>query len=182
MTMEYIILEYRLSSEIDFSSLTYFSCLVKKKLPAACRGRAGQRGRPCITIAPAAGRPPNLFGERDHMQEEMHYITEEMAAEFAAALGQREYSRGTVENYLRSLRRFAAWSGCTCCADKIMILYRNGGRDRGERRFPCGKRAESAGIRAKKARRAGSSLFFGKPACSSCAKSQDHLAFCANLK
>ena len=86
MTMEYIILEYRLSSEIDFSSLTYFSCLVKKKLPAACRGRAGQRGRPCITIAPAAGRPPNLFGERDHMQEEMHYITEEMAAEFAAAL------------------------------------------------------------------------------------------------
>ena len=84
--MEYIILEYRLSSEIDFSSLTYFSCLVKKKLPAACRGRAGQRGRPCITIAPAAGRPPNLFGERDRMQEEMHYITEEMAAEFAAAL------------------------------------------------------------------------------------------------
>lgn len=45
------------------------------------------------------------------MQEEMHYITEEMAAEFAAALGQREYSRGTVENYLRSLRRFAVWSG-----------------------------------------------------------------------
>ena len=45
------------------------------------------------------------------MQEEMHYITEKMAAEFAAALGQREYSRGTVENYLRSLRRFAAWSG-----------------------------------------------------------------------
>ena len=84
--MEYIILEYRLSSEIDFSSLTYFSCLVKKKLPAACRGRAGQRGRPCITIAPAAGRPPNLFGERERMQEEMHYITEEMAAEFAAAL------------------------------------------------------------------------------------------------
>ena len=38
MTMEYIILEYRLSSEIDFSSLTYFSCFVKKKLPAACRG------------------------------------------------------------------------------------------------------------------------------------------------
>ena len=129
MTMEYIILEYRLSSEIDFSSLTYFSCLVKKKLPAACRGRAGQRGRPCITIAPAAGRPPNLFGERDHIQEEMHYITEEMAAELAAALGQREYSRGTVENYLRSLRRFAAWSGGACCADKIMILYRNGGRD-----------------------------------------------------
>ena len=111
MTMEYIILEYRLSSEIDFSSLTYFSCLVKKKLPAACRGRAGQRGRPCTTIVPAAGRPPNLFGERDHIQEEMHYITEEMAAEFAAALGQREYSQGTVENYLRSLRRFAAWSG-----------------------------------------------------------------------
>ena len=45
------------------------------------------------------------------MQEEMHYITEKMAAEFAAALGQREYSRRTVENYLRSLRRFAAWSG-----------------------------------------------------------------------
>ena len=121
MTMEYIILEYRLSSEIDFSSLTYFSCLVKKKLPAACRGRAGQRGRPCITIAPAAGRPPNLFGERDHMQEEMHYITEEMAAEFA-------------------------------------------------------------GIRAKRRAAQAGSLFFGKPACSSRAKSQDHLAFCADLK
>jgi len=42
MTMEYIILEYRLSSEIDFSSLTYFSCLVKKKLPAACRRLPGK--------------------------------------------------------------------------------------------------------------------------------------------
>lgn len=62
MTMEYIILEYRLSSEIDFSSLTYFSCLVKKKLPAACRGRAGQRGRPCIIIAPAAGRRQICLG------------------------------------------------------------------------------------------------------------------------
>ena len=47
------------------------------------------------------------------MQEENHHITEKMAAEFAVALGQREYSRGTVENYLRSLRRFAAWSGGT---------------------------------------------------------------------
>lgn len=121
MTMEYIILEYRLSSEIDFYSLTYFSCLVKKKLPAACRGRAGQRGRPCITIAPAAGRPSNLFGERDHMQEEMHYITEEMAA-------------------------------------------------------------ESAGIRAKKARRAGRLSLFRKACLFFAGKSQDHLAFCADLK
>ena len=47
------------------------------------------------------------------MQERVYHITESAAEGFAAALRQREYSEGTVTGYLRSLRRFAGWSGGT---------------------------------------------------------------------
>lgn len=125
MTMEYIILEYRLSSEIDFSSLTYFSCLVKKKLPAACRGRAGQRGRPCITIAPAAGRPPNLFGERDHIQEEMHYITEEMAAESAGIRAKKARRAGRLSLFRKACLFFAGKKpGSPCFLRRSQVKFR----------------------------------------------------------
>ena len=47
------------------------------------------------------------------MQEKSHQITGRTAAAFAAALRMWEYSEGTIANYLRSVRAFAAWSGGT---------------------------------------------------------------------
>ena len=45
------------------------------------------------------------------MREKSHQITGRTAAAFAAALRAKEYSEGTIANYLRSVRAFAAWSG-----------------------------------------------------------------------
>ena len=47
------------------------------------------------------------------MQEKSHQITGRTAAAFAAALRMWEYSEGTIANYLRSVRAFAAWSSGT---------------------------------------------------------------------
>ena len=45
------------------------------------------------------------------MREKGHQITGRTAAVFASALRAKEYSEGTIANYLRSVRAFAAWSG-----------------------------------------------------------------------
>lgn len=45
------------------------------------------------------------------MREKSHQITGRTAAVFASALRAKEYSEGTIVNYLRSVRAFAAWSG-----------------------------------------------------------------------
>ena len=45
------------------------------------------------------------------MQEKSHQITKRTAAVFASTLRAKEYSEGTIANYLRSVRAFAAWSG-----------------------------------------------------------------------
>ena len=45
------------------------------------------------------------------MREKGHQITGRTAAVFASALRAKEYSEGTIANYFRSVRAFAAWSG-----------------------------------------------------------------------
>lgn len=42
-------------------------------------------------------------------EREYHRITEERLSRFGRILQQQEYSRGTVENYIRSVRAFRAW-------------------------------------------------------------------------
>ena len=56
-------------------------------------------------------RSANLLGGVELMREKSHQITGRTAAVFASALRAKEYSEGTIANYLRSVRAFAAWSG-----------------------------------------------------------------------
>ena len=42
-------------------------------------------------------------------EREYHRITEERLSHFGRILQQQEYSRGTVENYMRSVKAFRAW-------------------------------------------------------------------------
>lgn len=42
---------------------------------------------------------------------ETYQITDKHIAEFADELQQREYSRGTVDNYIRSMKAYTAWNG-----------------------------------------------------------------------
>ena len=54
------------------------------------------------------------------MKKEREPVTEQAAERFRRDLLRREYSQGTAENYARSVRAFAAWSGGTVSRSRVL--------------------------------------------------------------